>query len=107
MAIFDLEKTITLQGTVTEVAWGNPHTIFLCDANEVNVENSPVRNWTLEAPAPSVLASKGMKSDTVKKDDKISITGNPRKDGKPVLLVLNLTDANGKRYAIKDTSGSY
>jgi len=107
MAMFDLEKIITIQGTVTDVAWGNPHTIFLCDANEVGVDNSPVRSWTLEGPSPSVLVSKGMKPDTIKVGDKISLTGNPRKDGKPVLLVLGLTDATGKRYAIKDTLGNY
>lgn len=107
MAMFDLDKIITIQGTVTDVAWGNPHTIFLWDANEVGVDNSPVRNWTLEGPSPSVLVSKGMKPDTIKAGDKISMSGNPRKDGKPVLLILGLTDATGKRYAIKDTSGNY
>jgi hypothetical protein len=107
MAMFDLDKTITLEGTVTEVAWGNPHTIFLCDANEPGVENSPVRNWTLEAPSPSVLVSKGMKPDTIKVGDKIGLTGNPRKDGKAVLLVQTVTDATGKKYAIKDTTGNY
>jgi Family of unknown function (DUF6152) len=102
MSMFNLEKTITLQGTVTEAVWGNPHSLFSCDAKEVDADNAPVRNWSLEAPSPSVMMSKGLKADTIKVGDKITVTGNPRKDGKPSLLLLTLTDANGKRYIVKE-----
>lgn len=102
MAMFDLEKTITIEGTVTEVVWGNPHTLFFIDAKDPSDANSPVKNWNLEFPSPASMAPRGFKADTVKVGDKITVTGNPRKDGKLNILVLTVVDASGKSYAIKD-----
>jgi len=101
-AQFDTEKTITLEGTVTDIVWGNPHTLIFMDAKDPEAANSPVKNWNLELPSPGAMAAKGFKSDTVKAGDKITVICNPRKDGKPNVLVLTLTDAAGKTYVLKE-----
>ena len=93
-SMYDLDKTITLECTVTEVAWGNPHVLYLADAKDAG--KSSVINWNLEGPSPNVLISKGVKADTLKVGDKITVTGNPRKDGKPHMLLVTLTDTSGK-----------
>lgn len=100
---FDLTKTVTLQGTVTEVDWSNPHTFFYLQGSDIGVPDSPKRNWGLEGQSPSFLMrnGEGWTADTIKVGDKITATGNARKDGKPEMLLLELTAADGKHYTSK------
>src|SRR5215472_1424486 len=51
-AMFDANKTVTLQGTVKAFEWTNPHSWIL-----VNVPNAQGRpeEWTIEAGAPAGL----------------------------------------------------
>jgi hypothetical protein len=102
-SMYDLDKTITLECTITEVDWGNPHVLVLGDAKEDGSGKASVTNWNLEGPSPNTLESKGLKADTVKVGDKIIVAGHPRKDGRPHMLVISVTDVNGKHYAIGDS----
>lgn len=99
-SMYDLDKTITLECTITEVDWGNPHVLLLGDAKEDGSGKTAATNWNLEGPSPNTLESKGLKADTLKVGDKIIVTGNPRKDGRPHLLLVSLTDVSGKHYTI-------
>lgn len=101
-AQFNTGKTITLTGTVTDIVWGNPHTLVFIDAKDPDLADSPVKNWNLELPSPSAMAAKGFKSDTVKVGDKVIVLGNRSKDGKPNMLLLTITDAAGKSYALRE-----
>ena len=102
-AMFDLTKTVTIEGTVSEVDWANPHVWFYVDGSRVGVANDPVQHWALEGQSPGFLTSngEGWQRDTLKVGDKISATGNARKDGKPSMLLLTLTVANGKKFTSK------
>lgn len=101
--MFDLSKTITLAGTVTEVDWANPHTLFFIDAKEVGVSDAPTINYCLEGQSPNFLMKngEGWKPNTLKVGDKITLHGNPRKDAKPTVLLLDFTAADGKHYTSK------
>jgi len=102
-SMYDLDKTITLEGIIKEVDWGNPHVLFLADAKQVDSNKGSITSWDLEGPSPNSLESKGVKSDTLKVGDKVTVTGNPRKDGRPHLLLLGITDASGKRYVVVES----
>src|ERR1700674_1756680 len=97
-ALFDRSKAVTIQGMVTEANYGNPHSIYLITGKEVGVDNAPVKNWVLEAQNPKIMLSNGLKPDTIKVGDKITVTGYLRRDGKPFMSVSSFTDANGKVY---------
>ena len=100
-AMFDPRKTITIEGTVTEMAWANPHSVFFFDAKETGVKNSTMKNWSIVAPRPVALESIGWKRNTIKVGDKITVTGNPRRDGKPQFLLKEMIDASGKHFSTK------
>jgi Family of unknown function (DUF6152) len=102
-AMFDLTKTVAIQGIVTEIDWSNPHVWFYLDAKKVDVENAHVENWSLEGQAPNFLMSngEGWQPDTIKVGDKITAIGNQRKDGKPTMLLLGVTLADGKKFTSK------
>lgn len=78
-AMFDATKNITLQGTVKEFEWTNPHSwlrVMVMDEKT----GKPVM-WALEMSSPARLTTMGMHSDSVKTGDSVSVTFHPMRDG--------------------------
>lgn len=99
--MFAEDKTITLEGTMTELAFSNPHSLFFLDAKPVDQANAPVANWSVEGPRPRTLTEMGWQSDTIKPGDKVRITGHPRRDGKPQILFIEIKDDKGHHFVEK------
>ena len=99
--MFVNDNTITLEGTMTEVAMGNPHSLFFLDAKPVEKPNEPMKNWSVEAPNPRRLNGMGWQRDTIKAGDKVRITGYARKDGKPQILFIEISDDKGHHFIEK------
>jgi len=78
-AMFDATKNVTLQGTVKEFEWTNPHSWLRVMVNDEKT-GKPVL-WALELSSPARLITMGMKSDSVKAGDVVSVTFHPMKDG--------------------------
>ena len=57
--MFDLSKTVTIEGTLTEVDWANPHSLLFIDGKMVGVENAPVVKRCLEGQSPNFLKGNG------------------------------------------------
>jgi hypothetical protein len=78
-AMFDATKSVTLQGTVKEFEWTNPHSwlrVMVMDEKT----GKPVL-WALELSSPARLNTMGMHSDSVKAGDVVSVTFHPMRDG--------------------------
>ena len=78
-AMFDAETTITLQGTVKEFEWTNPHSWLRVMVNDAKTGQPAV--WALELSSPARLKRMGMSADSVKAGDAVSVTFHPMKDG--------------------------
>jgi hypothetical protein len=78
-AMFDAEQTITYQGTVKEFEWRNPHSWLRVMVNDEKT-GKPVM-WALELSSPARLVTMGMRADSVKEGDAVSVTFHPMKDG--------------------------
>jgi hypothetical protein len=76
--MFDNQKTVTLEGTVTEFQWTNPHSWI-----EVSVKqpNGPNVEWSIEGISSSLLARQGWSRKALKTGDKVVIQMHPLKDG--------------------------
>ena len=88
-AMFDQTKIMTLEGTVTEFQWTNPHAFIELDA-------AGGRHWSIELNSPNNLKRQGWSRDALKPGDKIKLRMSPLRNGKPGGLVLDLTRADGK-----------
>jgi hypothetical protein len=77
-AMFDAEKTVTLDGTVNEFEWANPHSWI-----RINVADQTGKQlqWAIEMNAPAQLAQRGWSPTTIKPGDKITLTIHPLRDG--------------------------
>jgi hypothetical protein len=96
--MFADDKTITLEGTMTDLAFANPHSLFFLDAKPADQPNAPVSNWSVEGPRPRTLTDMGWQPDTIKPGDKVRITGHPRRDGKPQILFIEIKDEKGHHF---------
>ena len=77
-SVYDLTKTDTLNGTITNFEWDNPHCLIHID---VKGDNGQVQHWTLELPSPFTMARKGWAKDSLKPGEMASVETHPAKNG--------------------------
>ena len=75
---YDHDKPTTLQGTVTEFVWQNPHCQLYFDVRDAS---GNITGWAGELNSPSVLGREGWTKHQFKAGDKITITVFPSKAG--------------------------
>jgi hypothetical protein len=84
----DLNKLITMKGTVTSFEWANPHVYLMYDVKD---EKGNVVHWGAETHAPSVLSDEdGWTRNTFKPGDEITITVFPSRVGAPRGLIAKI-----------------
>ena len=88
-AMFDQTKIVTLEGTVTEFQWTNPHAF-------IELEVAGGRHWSIELNSPNNLKRQGWSRSAVKMGDKVTVRMNPLRDGQHGGLFLDLKFASGK-----------
>jgi hypothetical protein len=95
-AMFDSEKTITLEGVVKQFQFTNPHSWLLVD---VKNKDGSVTTWGFEAEGPSTLQRAGIRPSDFKAGTKLKITGHPMKDGTPAAMWVDaVRTSDGKRF---------
>jgi hypothetical protein len=92
-AMFDAEKTVTMNGTVTEFEWTNPHSWIHMKVADASGKELP---WSIEMGSPAQQAQRGWRSDTVKTGDKVSVTIHPLKDGSRGGQFMSVVLPNGQ-----------
>jgi hypothetical protein len=78
-AMFDQAKEVTLEGTVKELQWTNPHIWVQVMAKDPATGKEV--EWSIEGGSPNNLARKGWSRNVMKAGDKISIVIHPLKNG--------------------------
>lgn len=77
---YDLDREVTVRGTVKQFAWSNPHSVLLLMAPDAG---GKVAEWSIEGGGPNRLAARGWTAESLKPGDKADIVLNPRSDGAP------------------------
>ena len=95
--IYDMQKAITLKGTVTTFKFVNPHVLVYFDVSE-NDKKSPVINWLGEGPSVINWTRTGWNRNSVKAGDQVTVTLFPARSGKPEGVVHKIVAANGKEW---------
>lgn len=88
-AMFDQRKIMTLQGTVTQFQWTNPHAFIQLDATGGT-------HWAIELNSPNNLKRQGWNRTSLKAGDRVTVRLNPLRDGKPGGLFLDVRLADGR-----------
>jgi len=91
---YDEEHPFTVQGTVLEFQFINPHVLIYIEAKN---QDGTVEKWTCEATSPNMLYRRGWTKTTLKPGDEITATGHRAKNGTALLRLMKIA-ANGKEY---------
>jgi hypothetical protein len=89
-AAFDMKKEVSINGTVSEVQYTNPHAWVFVDVVDAR---GRMETWAIEAGGPNILMRTGWKKNTVKVGDKVTVRIHPMRDsskkgGSLMMLVL-------------------
>src|SRR6476646_3188191 len=92
-AMFDAEKKVTLEGTIKEFQWTNPHSWILMNvANQQGAQEQ----WAIEMGAPGGLARQGWIPKTLTPGMKVTAVIHPLKDGTHGGQFMAVTLPDGK-----------
>ena len=80
-ASLDTDKSVTLNGVVTEYLWSNPHVFLKIDVKDTSGE---VRHWVIEAQNPIAQSNAGWSRSTFKPGDDVSVDIIPAKGTIPI-----------------------
>ena len=123
-AMFDMQREITLQGTITAFEWNNPHVYIEIDVLDDQGETA---SWTIEGSSTSLLRRVGWSSDSLATGQRVTVVVNParnpnrrlvrgvsvEKAGGPLLPIPNLrniqtlTPAPAQTFVATDLSGTW
>lgn len=69
-----LDKEVRLEGRILDLLLRNPHSFLQIEAAD---ENGIVQRWSLEWRSSGQLGQQGIRRDTLKVGDEVTITMNP------------------------------
>lgn len=93
-AEFDIDKPVTLTGTVTQMEWINPHAWIHID---VKGPDGKITSWMVEGGSPNILLRRGFTKHSLETGTEIVITGYQAKSGENRANGANITFKDGKR----------
>ena len=92
-SLYDISKQLTLNATVTDFVWTNPHVEIEMDAKD---DAGKATHWILEASSPPVMVSHGWSRKSLQTGDVIKVTIYPAKSGANVGRLIKLIKADGE-----------
>jgi hypothetical protein len=99
-AMFDVEKTVTIEGVVKEFQWTNPHSwihLMVTDGEGKTVQ------WSIELGAPSGLARQGWLPKTITPGMNVNVVIHPLTTGNPGGQFMQVTLPDGRQLGDPST----
>jgi Family of unknown function (DUF6152) len=92
IANFDLNKDVAFEGTVSKLAFVNPHSWLYVDVVEANAE---ARQWQCEMRSSTVLRRSGWSEAMFSPGTKVRVTGSPDRTAPNTCYLATVTFADG------------
>jgi hypothetical protein len=94
-AEFDVNKPVTVSGTVTKVEWTNPHAWIYIDAAGPDGKVGP---WEIELGSPNTLLRYKWRRDTAKVGTTLTVDGYLSRDGLNRVNAKSITLGDGTTF---------
>ena len=101
-AEFDVNRPLTLKGTLVKWEMVNPHSWFHL---EVKDKDGKVTPWMVEGGSPNQLIRMGVTKNTVPVGTELVVEGYQAKDGTMKAVGRNFVLADGKRLFLGGSAG--
>ena len=89
---YKVDQVITLEGTVKEWRWMNPHTWLLMT---VEGADGKTVEWAVEGRPPGILGRAGWSSTILQAGERVTVHASPAKNGDPEGIIARVTKADG------------
>ncbi len=96
-AAYDLDHPQTVEGTVKQVNWTNPHISFVVET--VAKDGAQAGTWVFEVSSPGVLTRSGWTKRSLQPGDHAVFHYAPLRDGKPGGFLQRVTLSNGQELS--------
>jgi hypothetical protein len=93
----NMDKLVTVKGTVMEFAWENPHPMITL---EVRTADGKAEKWLIGGPAINRMEANGWTKETVKPGDEITGIGYQYSDGQKIIRLERVVFADGKEMRL-------
>jgi hypothetical protein len=99
-AAYDTEHPTTMEGTVKEVNWTNPHITFVVEQD--GKDGAPAKTWVFEVSSPGVLTRSGWTKRSLQPGDHAVFFYAPLRDGSAggFLLRAKLPDGHELSFSL-------
>lgn len=93
---FDIEKPVTLKGTLTKIQWMNPHSWIHMDVKDA--KGAGTTSWAIEFGAPNILMRRGLRITDFKVGTEVEVHGFRAKSGKSVANAVSVKLPDGRDF---------
>ncbi len=90
---YDMDKQLSMKGTVTEWLWANPHCFLKFDSTD---DAGNVAHWAVEVSNPTDMTKRGWSKHSLNPGDKVTLTVRPAKNGEPIGQLLKVVLPDGQ-----------
>ena len=91
---YNMSKSVSMEGTVTEFQWRNPHVYIIYDVKD---EQGNVVSWGAETHSPVVCEEQdNWSKSTLKPGEKVTIAIRPLRNGQNGGMFVRATLADGQ-----------
>lgn len=91
-AAYDQEAQITIEGTVTDFEWANPHAYVTV---KEDTASGGERVWLVELVSPSALKQSGWSPSTLAAGDRVTVTARPSRNRERDIAFLLSVEKSG------------
>ena len=88
------DQTRTIEGTVTEVWFKNPHVRYYIDITNDDGESE---SWDVRGSSPTILVRRGWTPKTIQEGDRIKVHGHLGRDGRKLMSWIYVELEDGTR----------
>lgn len=92
----DMDRLVTVQGTVTDFEWANPHPMITLQVTTAG----GAETWQVGGPAITRMEARGWTKETVKPGDVITGTGYQFRDGQKIIRLEKVDFADGREMKV-------
>jgi hypothetical protein len=92
----NMDKLVTVKGTVQKIEWTNPHPMFTVEVRDGGKSDT----WLIGGPAINRMEANGWTKETIKPGDVVTGVGYQFSDGQKIVRLERLVLADGKEMKV-------
>jgi hypothetical protein len=93
---YDLNRTVTLNGSISRVEWMNPHSRLYVD---VKRGDGTTLTWSIELGAPNPYRRSGFEISALKAGEQVIVDAWPARDGSQSGSIRAITLSDGRTFS--------